>query len=95
MKRYSPGEIIDGKVKMVEREDGDFVLAVRHEQAIAAAVTAERRRVWDVLVNRRRFYLVEQIDISPDEALAIAIKELFPEGEPKAINPPAGERRDD
>lgn len=77
---------------MVEKANGEWVRFDDAQEAIAAAVAAEQKRVWDVLSNEMdRLWHNEQRERS--RCVGFVRSMVFPYGEPQPINPLAGERR--
>lgn len=85
MKRYDlmVFEEKDGTVhaNMEEDVDGRYVAHQDAQSAIAAAVLAERKRVWDIVSARMRQsrWNADRLD-----TLNMLTNELFPDGEPTA-----------
>lgn len=107
MKRYdceiSHGELGDTYAEMIDSETGQYVYHYEHEKAVAAAVLAEQKRVWDVVQAQIKTAYLESGKEIPygdsyhsDKAVILddLLLQLFPDGEPKEVNPPAGERRE-
>lgn len=69
---------------MVPTDDGDWVRHEDAEQAIATAILAERRRVWDIINEQVQYEIKRERSNGPYRLQTEVIKKLiFPNGEPQ------------